>query len=139
MSGFTLVELMVTVLIVGILAAVALPAYGDYVTRGRIPHATGTLAELRAKMEQHFQDNRSYSGACDSGALAQPPENDPDFTFTCTIPDGSNFTLKAEGKDRMAGFTFQINQDNARSTPSVPEHWGEGPYSCWVTNKGGRC
>lgn len=140
MAGFTLMELMVTVAIVGILASVAMPIYTDYVIRGRIPRATGTLAELRLKMEQHFQDNRSYSGACGRGALAEPPADDPDFTFSCELPGGgSSFKLTAEGKGRMAGFAFDINEANERKTTAVPEGWGEAPYQCWVTGKGGKC
>jgi len=59
--GFTLLEVMITVAIVGILAAIALPSYADYVTRGRITEATTGLSNLRQLSEQYFLDNRSYS------------------------------------------------------------------------------
>lgn len=50
-KGFTLIELMVVI-----------PAYQDYVTRGRIAEATSELASKRVLMEQWFQDSRSYVG-----------------------------------------------------------------------------
>ena len=59
-GGFTLIEVMIVVAIVAILAAVALPAYGDYVRRGQLPEAFSGMADLRVKLEQYYQDNRSY-------------------------------------------------------------------------------
>ena len=61
--GFTLIELMIVIAVVAILAAVALPAYGDYLRRGQLPEAFTNLADLRVKMEQYYQDNRSYGAA----------------------------------------------------------------------------
>ncbi|HAF00275.1 MAG TPA: pilus assembly protein PilE, partial [Methylophilaceae bacterium] len=62
-KGFTLLELMIVVAIVGILASIAIPAYQDYVKKGKAAEAPGALADLRVKMEQCFQDNRDYT-AC---------------------------------------------------------------------------
>jgi len=73
-SGFTLIELMVVVAIVAILAAVALPAYNDYVTRSKLTDAVTGLSDFRVRMEQFYQDNRRYDGGglggC--GAAAAP-------------------------------------------------------------------
>ena len=136
-TGFTLIEVMVTMAIVAILAAVAVPAYGDYTKRGRIPQATNGLSEMRIKLEQYFQDNRTYAGACNDGAPAAPPANQ-DFTFTCVIAgDGLSYDLKAEGKRAMAGFTYELDETNAKKS-SGPSGW-TGSNSCWVTAKGGRC
>ncbi len=71
--GFTLIELMIIVAIVSILAAVALPAYGDYVRRGQLPEAFAGMSDLRVKMEQYYQDNRNYGTNGGNCADVGPP------------------------------------------------------------------
>src|SRR5450631_654421 len=70
--GFTLIEVMVVVAIIAILAAIALPNYTDYVTRGRIVEATAGLGDARNKMEQYYQDNRTYPTACQIAGSGVP-------------------------------------------------------------------
>jgi type IV pilus assembly protein PilE len=133
-SGFTLIELMVTVAIIAILAAVAVPAYTDYVTRGKIPQATNNLAAMRVKMEQYFQDNREYPASCSAATVPKP--DDDDFTYSCS-GGGDAFTVTATGKGGMSGFTYTINQNNVKTT-EAPSAWGDSS-SCWVVKKGGGC
>ena len=59
--GFTLIELMIAVAIVAILTMVAVPSYSSYIMRGHLADATSGLAAMRAQMERHYQDNRSYA------------------------------------------------------------------------------
>ena len=61
--GFTLLEVLITVVIVGILAAIALPSYEYFVTRSRIVEATTALGDMRSQMEKFFMDNRTYDSA----------------------------------------------------------------------------
>jgi type IV pilus assembly protein PilE len=136
--GFTLIELMVTVAIIAILASIALPTYSDYVMRGRIPQATNNLASMGAKLEQYFQDNRTYVGACAANTVAPLPAAD-DFTYTCPTLTANAFTVVATGGGVMSGFTYSIDQHNAKSTTAVPTGWGTVPVSCWVVRKGGGC
>ncbi|OAI21154.1 pilus assembly protein PilE [Methylomonas lenta] len=73
MHGFTLIELMITVAIVGILASIALPSYQDSVMKSRRRDAQGALMGLANAMERHFTETNSYLGAADSGADTGSP------------------------------------------------------------------
>lgn len=134
-NGFTLIEIMIVVAIVSILAAVAFPAYTDYVVRGKVPDATSTLATKRVQMEQFFQDNRTYvaAPACTADTAASQY-----FDFSCAVQTATTYTLQAVGKGTMAGFTYTIDQDNAKATSAVPTGWTTNT-TCWVTKKGGAC
>lgn len=139
-SGFTLIELMVTVAVVAIIAAVAMPSYRDYVIRGKIPQATNNLSTLRAQLEQYYQDNQTYVGACAAGTTAPLPASD-DFQYSCPTLTASTYTARAQGVagGPMSGFAYTIDQANTRTTTAVPSGWGTAPISCWVTKKGGIC
>ena len=133
--GFTLIEVMITVAVVAILAAVALPQYRDYVTRGRIPEATSRLATLQVQAEQYFQDNRTYVGA---PACATDSATSKYFTFSCSASSATAYTLRAVGKDAMAGFTYTVTQAGAKATSAVPSGWTTSA-TCWNIKKGGVC
>lgn len=134
--GFTLIEVMVVVAIVAILASIAVPSYSDYVTRGKIPEATSTLATKRVQMEQYFQDNHTYESApaCNSDSSSSRY-----FTFSCTAAaTATAFELQAVGTGSMSGFTYTVDQNNTKKTTSAPSGWTTST-SCWVTKKDGSC
>lgn len=139
--GFTLIELLIVITIVGILAAIALPSYSDYVIRSQLPEAFNTLSAQRVKMEQYFQDNRTYVGACTAGTVAPLPAATARFTYACNIPDANTYTVTATGNagTGTSGFVFTIDQSNTRATTGVASGWTAPAGNCWVLKKDGHC
>jgi len=137
--GFTLVELMVTVAVIGILMAIAVPTYSDYVTRGRITDAISALSDMSVEMEQFFQDNRTYIGACVVGTVAPLPISSARFSFSCSGLTANTYTVTATGTGTMAGFAYTIDQSNVRTTVGLPVGWSGVHNSCWVLKKDGSC
>ena len=149
LHGFTLIEVMIVVAIIGILSAIAIPAYRDYVTRGHIPEATSQLSTNQVKMEQWFQDKRSYqkgsaasspnASSTDCGSvLKQDTDSSQYFTFSCTAATTETYKLTATGKSAMNGFTYTVDQSGNKATTSVPAKWTTAS-TCWITAKGGKC
>jgi len=134
-QGFTLIEAMIVVVVLGILAAIAIPNYSRYVTRGNLVEATNALAEYRVRMEQFYQDNRTYANAGNCGVPA--PTNLTTFAVACAIGGGGQaYTATATGAANTAGFVYTVDQANVRATTAVPAHWGSLPADAatrWVT------
>lgn len=133
--GFTLIELMVSVAIIGILLAVAIPLYTDYVTRSRLSEAFSALGGAQPAAEQFWSNNRTYDGFA---AATGFPANTANFTYTLTDASASGYKLTATGAGKTAGFVYTVDQNGTRATTGSPAGWGTST-SCWVDHKGGTC
>jgi type IV pilus assembly protein PilE len=159
-KGFTLLELMITVAVIGILAGIALPSYNDYLTRSKFAEATGNLADLRVKMEQYYADNRRYNGPVAvpvAGQCGIPGGNAPTaadaryFTYTCASTNANpigdqQFVLTAIGvaAQGLGGISFTVNHANAKTTTvtAATEMASKGyatNLGCWVRKKPSDC
>ncbi len=92
-NGFTLVELMITVVIISILAAIAYPSYQDSVRQTRRAIAQADLVELASHMERIYTSSNSYLSA--SGALPDMGNDFYDFDFSAG-PTQTTYTLEAD-------------------------------------------
>lgn len=134
--GFTLIEVMIVVAIVAILSAIALPSYSEYIKRGQIVEGITPLADMGPKMEQFYQDNRTYRLACESKIAAKPADTTR-FAYSCS-EQASSYSIRASGKGSMDGFIFALTHEGQRYTTSTPPGWTAGS-GCWSTRKDGSC
>lgn len=129
--GFTLIELLIVVAIIGILASIAIPGYKNYTRRAHIVEATNELSGMRAQLEQHYQDNRSYATV---GAFTTPCANKTvgKWSVTCTS-NASTYDIKATGAGEMLNFEYTVDEQNIMTSKTI---WGNST-SCWL--KGSSC
>lgn len=138
--GFTLIEMLIVVVLVGILAAIALPSYFQYVQRSKIIEATTGLSNLRTHLEQFFLDNRSYAGGCDATTLTNINQQAQSFLVTCPAPTETAYTLTATGipaQGMDSAFVYTLDQNNNKTSAGP-----SGTYTnaaCWATRKDGTC
>lgn len=108
-KGFTLIEVMITVIIVAVLASIAVPSYNRQVTKTRRTDCQGVLINFSLNMERFFAANNTYIGAADGGATGAPlatvfPSECPldagtkYYDLTITAATASNYTLTATPK-----------------------------------------
>ena len=151
-KGFTLIEIMVVVGIIGILSAIAIPAYRDYVIRGKLPEAYATMADARVKMELFFQDNPGTgygntggagTDACSETTVARYVAGNglKYFTFACRVTGANTYVLTATGKtsEGLGNLVYTVDEQNQQRTTSVPTGWSGAGATCWVRKKDGSC
>lgn len=126
--GFTLVELMIVVAIVGVLAAFAIPAYGRYVLRADRAMARATLLEAAQAMERNYNTNYTYAGYTLPASLqSSPPSGTAKFNIAITSATATTYKLQAtsvNGDAECATMTIdQAGVQGSSGSASVAECW----------------
>lgn len=141
-AGFTLIEVMITVAIIGILAAIAVPSYTAYTTRSKLTEATNNLSDMRIKMEQSYQDNRVYGATTVCGPAMPAAADTKYFAITCTTATPWNtFKLTATsrasvGLGAAGDYVYTIDQSNTKETTKFKG--ASVSKACW-TISGSEC
>jgi type IV pilus assembly protein PilE len=132
-AGFTLVEMMVTVAIVGILAAIAIPSYSNYMVRSSRSAAQSELLDIAAAQERIFMNSGAYTSSV-TGAytglstgglgIASGQTKDGRYTLTVTLSGTAFYTLTAAP---VAG-SSQAGDGNISMTSAGTRLWNSKPW-----------
>ena len=106
-KGFTLIELMIVVAIIGILAAVAIPAYQDYIARAQVSEAVNLLASGKTGMAEYFADKATWPPTATDVMGSVAGKYTGNITILASATTGGG-TLTLEGTMRATGINASI-------------------------------
>ncbi|MDL0434068.1 type IV pilin protein, partial [Marinobacter sp. TBZ242] len=119
-AGFTLLELIIAVAIIGILASIAVPSYQGYVERARVSDGQAGLMQAASEMERCYTVSNSYPA---SGCLQTTESPDGVYGAIELINNGTSYRLEAKSPTR--------NVKNGCEILWVESNGTRGPDSCW--------
>jgi general secretion pathway protein G len=130
-SGFTLIEILIALVILGILVAIALPSYNDYIERARIAQAKGDIREMEVLINRYYADHKAYPATLANigkDTLLDPWKSPYQYLDITTIaatggkprkdkklhPLNSDYDLYSMGKDCQTAtpLTAKVSQDD---------------------------
>ncbi|WP_164503533.1 type IV pilin protein [Pleionea sediminis] len=139
-SGFSLIELLIVVLIIGIIAAFSYPVYDRYITQAKRTDAMGAVLTAVNAMEKHRAARMSYVGAAVGTTFnGSVPPGDPTPYYTLELTDlgASTYTITARPINEMASKDGFIRIDHTGAKTWEDKDGTE--YPCWPESGGNSC
>ena len=121
-QGFTLIELMIVVAIIGILAAIAIPSYQDYTARAQVTEAVGLASGFKTPLAEYYADHGSFAALTNLTALGQTVSGKYVRLLDFSDAAGGSIrlfaTFKAAGSAAggIAGKTYTLTTTNGGAT-----------------------
>lgn len=136
-QGFTLIELMIVIAIIGILASVAVPQYSQYTMRAKFAEVVSVAAELKTAVTLCYQTNNDIL-LCDGGSEGIPDNysgSSDDIVASAFTTDGG---IEVTGGDQVNGHTYQLepldnNRENLSGGPNI-NWWLSEDATCYAAN-----
>lgn len=131
--GFSLLELMIAVAIIGILMAIALPNYNDYMMKGKLAEAITVLSDLQVREEAYYTDNRVYTGM--TPRTGQTQYFDATSCATTAVGGLANQGYLCTARSTALHYTYTVTEAGVKAT-TKPDG---STVSCWLKAPSGSC
>jgi type IV pilus assembly protein PilE len=130
-AGFTLIEVMITLVIVGVVTAIALPSYRSYILKSHRAEAVQALTQYQSMIERCYAQNLVYNGTCYAALSFPVNSTNGYYSIGTTNMGAATYTLTATAQNAQAAdgtcLTFTIDQTNTRTvTPAATP-----AATCW--------
>jgi type IV pilus assembly protein PilA len=126
-GGFTLIELMIVVAIIGILAAIAIPAYQDYTIRAQVAEGIMLVDELKPSIRDFYRDRGIFPADNEDAGVPAPEHLLGQYVAGIDVADGAmHVHFGQKSHLRLAGTTLTIRPVYVTANPTSPISWNCG-------------
>ena len=126
-TGFTLIELMIVVAIIGILASIAIPAYQDYTIRAQVVEAMAITGELKLSVRDYYKDRGRFPVDNESAGVPAPEHLIGNYVTRVDVVDGAmHVTFGNYVNTALEGAVLSFRPAFVSASPTSPIAWACG-------------